>query len=124
MKTPEQIFEEWVNDEISFEADLFGLKFTRANFEEFCKMFHDGRRTGDPTFPMIDRIHKTRDEARKALRSCGWPNAKIDAWLLTFLSAQNMAKYSSTDEVASALRIKAVEVRTDMGWSATPYEIP
>lgn len=123
MKTAEQIFEEWVADGIHFDAELFGLVFTRVNFEEFCKMFHDGRRAGDPLFPMIDRIYKTRDEAREALRACGWTDEKIDSWFFTFLSAQNMAKYSSTDEVATALRLKAVEVRTSMGWSATPYTL-
>lgn len=123
MKTDEQVFEEWIVDEIKFDAGVFGLKFTKKDFKEFCQMFLDGRRTGDPTFPELDRVLKTRDEAKKALLSCGWTDAKIDSWLLTFMSAQNLAQYTGTDEVSATLRLKAVNERERMGWSATPYEI-
>jgi hypothetical protein len=123
MKTPEQVFEEWINDEILFDADLLNMKFTRKGFAEFCLLFHEGRRTGDKLFPSLDRVLTTRDEAREALRACGWEDEKVDAWYRSFLSAQNLSKYSGSDEVATALRLKAVEAREKMGWSATPYTI-
>jgi hypothetical protein len=123
MKTDEQVLEEWISDEIKFDAGPCGLQFTKKDFSEFCQMFLNSQQTGDIAFPELDRVFRTRDEARKALQSCGWPDAKIDSWMKTFMSAQNFSKYTGTDEVATALRLKAVAVREQMGWSATPYTI-
>lgn len=116
MKSPEEVFLQWVYDRIKFDHESGVKLFDQRRFAAICGIMHgtavleyrkqqaDYEKNGKPAWGW--RMHQQFEYFKNHAMAEGWSIEMVRQWIANFFEPRRMSRYSNQAEVLQAISTK------------------